>query len=72
MTVAVKADGSFEADSPVVALFRTHRRQPVFSLDVFSYDVSGDGQRFLIATKTDEANAAPLSVFLNWAYEMEK
>ena len=71
MAVAVKEEGSFEAGSPV-ALFQTHRRQPVSSLDVFSYDVSGDGQRFLIATKTDEANAALLSVFLNWAYEMEK
>jgi serine/threonine protein kinase len=29
-------------------------------LTVFSYDVSGDGQRFLINTKVDEANAAPL------------
>jgi hypothetical protein len=41
-------------------------------LDAFSYDVSGDGQRFLIATKVDEANAAPLSILLNWASEMEK
>jgi NADPH-dependent FMN reductase len=40
--------------------------------DLFSYDVSGDGQRFLIITKVDEANAAPLSVLLNWASEMEK
>jgi hypothetical protein len=37
-----------------------------------SYDVSSDGQRFLIATKLDEPNAAPLSVLLNWASEMEK
>jgi hypothetical protein len=34
--------------------------------------VRGDGQRFLIATKVDEANAAPLSITLNWASEMEK
>ncbi len=70
MAVAVKTGASFEAGSPV-ALFQTHRRQPVSSLDVFSYDVSGDGQRFLIATKVDEGNAAPLSVLLNWASEME-
>ncbi len=62
---------SFEAGTPV-ALFQTHRRQPVSALDVFSYDVSGDGQKFLILTKVDEANAAPLSVLLNWASEMEK
>jgi eukaryotic-like serine/threonine-protein kinase len=71
MAVAVKTGASFEAGSPA-ALFQTHRRQPVSSQDHFSYDVSGDGQRFLIATKVDEANAAPLSVLLNWASEMEK
>ena len=71
MAVAVTAGASFAAGSPV-ALFQTHRRQPVSSLDVFSYDVSGDGQKFLIDTKVDEATAAPLSVLLNWASEIEK
>jgi eukaryotic-like serine/threonine-protein kinase len=71
MGVAVTTGASFEAGPPV-ALFQTHRRQPVSTQDVFSYDVSGDGQRFLILTKVDEANAAPLSVLLNWASEMEK
>jgi Tol biopolymer transport system component len=71
MAVPVTTGASFKADSPVT-LFQTHRRQPVSVPDVFSYDVSGDGQRFLIITKVDEANAAPLSVFLNWASEMEK
>jgi Tol biopolymer transport system component len=71
MAVAVTAGPSFAAGSPVT-LFQTHRRQPVSSLDVSSYDVSGDGQRFLIDAKVDEANAAPLSVLLNWASEMEK
>jgi hypothetical protein len=71
MAVAVTTDASFKAGSPV-ALFQTHRRQPVSAQDVFSYDVSGDGQRFLINTKVDEANAAPLSVLLNWVSEMDK
>jgi Tol biopolymer transport system component len=71
MAVPVTAGASFKAGSPIT-LFQTHRRQPVSFLDVFSYDVSGDGKRFLIATKIDEANAAPLSVLLNWASEMEK
>jgi hypothetical protein len=53
-------------------LFQTHRRQPISAQDVFSYDVSADGQRFLIITKVDEANAAPLSVFLNWTSQIEK
>ncbi|MGB9075179.1 MAG: protein kinase [Terriglobales bacterium] len=71
MAVAVTTGASFKAGSPV-ALFQTHRRQPVSSQDDFSYDVSGDGQRFLIATKVDEAGAAPLSILLNWASGMGK
>ena len=71
MSVEVKTGASFENGSPV-ALFQTHRRRPISVLDVFSYDVSSDGRRFLIATKVDEGPAAPLSIFLNWASEMEK
>jgi Tol biopolymer transport system component len=71
MAATVKTGASFEAGSPV-ALFQTHRRQAISAQDFFSYDVSGDGPRFLILTKVDEANAAPLSVLLNWASEMEK
>jgi serine/threonine protein kinase/Tol biopolymer transport system component len=71
MAAAVTAGTSFEAGFPV-ALFQTHPRQPVSASDVFSYDVSGDGQRFLILSKVDEANPAPLSVLLNWASEIEK
>ena len=71
MAVSVSTGASFEAGTPV-ALFQTHRRQPMSSQDLFSYDVSSNGRRFLIATKLDEPNAAPLSVLLNWASEMEK
>jgi len=71
MSVEKKTGANFEAGSQV-ALFQTHRRRPISTLDVFSYDVSGDGQRFLIATKGDEGAAAPLSIFLNWASDMEK
>ncbi len=69
--VSVSAGSSFQAGTPV-PLFQTHRRQPMAAQDLFSYDVSNDEQRFLIATKLDEPNAAPLSVLLNWASEMEK
>jgi eukaryotic-like serine/threonine-protein kinase len=71
MALAVTAGAGFKADSPV-ALFQTHRRPPVSLPDAFSYDVSGDGQKFLILTKVDEANPAPLAITLNWASEMEK
>ena len=42
------------------------------AMDVDSYDVTGDGQRFLINTKVDEPNAGPLSIILNWASEMAR
>lgn len=71
MAVTVTTGASFEASSPA-ALFQTHQRQPVSAQAVFSYDVTGDGQRFLIATKVDEANAVAPSVLLNWASLMEK
>jgi Tol biopolymer transport system component len=71
MAVPLKTGDSFEA-GPAVALFQTHTRQPVSLWDAFSYDVSADGQRFLINTKVDDPNPAPLSIVLNWASEMEK
>jgi hypothetical protein len=71
MAVPVKTGSNFEAGSPV-ALFQTHLRQPISSMDLFSYDVTADGQKFLVNTRFDEPNAAPLSIILNWASEMER
>lgn len=71
MAAPVSTGASFEAGTPV-SLFQTRRRQPISSQDLLSYDVSADGQRFLIATQVDEANTAPLSVLLNWTSELEK
>ena len=71
MAVALAPGASFEAGSPL-ALFQTHRRQALSSQDFFSYDVSGDGQRFLIAPQMDEGTPAPLSVLLNWVAEVER
>lgn len=71
MAVPVKTGVSFEAGSPVT-LFQTRMRQPISAQDFFSYDVTADGQKFLINTKVDEPNAAPLSIILNWASELEK
>jgi eukaryotic-like serine/threonine-protein kinase len=71
MSMAVTPGAAFKAGSPVALFQTTHRRQPISAQDRFSYDVSGDGQRFLINTKIEEANVAPLSIHLNWASEME-
>jgi hypothetical protein len=71
MAVPVKMGTNFEAGPPVT-LFQTHTRQPISFMDAFSYDVTSDGQRFLINTRVDEPNAAPLSIVLNWASEVER
>ncbi len=71
MAATVGTGSNFEAGPPVT-LFQTQRRQPISAQDFFSYDVTADGQRFLINSKLDTPNAAPLSIILNWASEMPK
>jgi len=71
MATPVTATDHFDAGTPI-ALFETHRRQPISSQDVFSYDTSKDGNQFLIADKSEKVGAAPLSVYLNWTRELEK
>jgi eukaryotic-like serine/threonine-protein kinase len=71
MAVDVKTGAGFEAGPPNT-LFQTHPRQPISAMDFFSYDVTADGQKFLVNTKVDTSNSAPLSVILNWSSEMEK
>jgi eukaryotic-like serine/threonine-protein kinase len=68
--VPVKLGATFESGTPF-PLFQPRLRQPISALDVCSYDVSADGQRFLINTKVDAPSAAPLSVVLNWQKEIE-
>ena len=72
MTAVPVGTGSNFESGPPATLFQVHRRQPVSAMDFFSYDVMADGQKFLINTKVDEPNAAPLSIILNWASEMER
>jgi eukaryotic-like serine/threonine-protein kinase len=71
MAVSVKTSPNFESGTPQ-ELFQTHLRQSISANDLVSYDLSPDGQRFLINTKVNEPNATPLAVVLNWASEMEK
>ena len=59
------------ADTPML-LFQTHLRQPLSALDQVSYDVTADGQKFLLNSKSNFVNTTPVSVILNWVSEMEK
>jgi len=71
MAVDVKNSSGFEVGPPV-ALFPIHLRQPLSAMDFFSYDVTADGQKFLVNTKVDSSTSAPLSIILNWSSEIEK
>jgi eukaryotic-like serine/threonine-protein kinase len=71
MVVPVKLGAVFEA-GPAEVLFQTHARQLIGVMDVFSYDVSRDGQKFLINVKVDEPVPSPVSIVLNWASEAER
>ena len=71
MVSSVNTSAGFIAGLPS-SLFQTHPRQAVSAMDFFSYDVSQDGQKFLVNTKVESTNTAPLSVILNWRAEVEK
>ncbi len=65
MAIEVKEGPSFEAGTAKV-LFQTRRREQISSTDLFSYDVSADGERFLVNTDAGEATSFTLTLVLNW------
>jgi serine/threonine protein kinase/Tol biopolymer transport system component len=71
MAVPVTAGANFEARTPV-ALFQAAPRQAIPIYDLFVYDVSRDGQRFLINTQVKQAESAPMSIVLNWTAKLNK
>jgi len=71
MAVPVTTGANFEARTPT-ALFQAAPRQPIPIYDLFVYDVSRDGQRFLINTQVKQAESAPMSIVLNWTAKLNK
>ena len=71
MAVPVATRVEFENGTPV-ALFRATPRQPIPIFDLFVYDVSRDGQRFLIITPVKQTESTPMSIVLNWAAKLNK
>ena len=71
MAAPVTSGANFDAGMPI-ALFQATPRQPVALQDFFVYDVSRDGQRFLINTPVKQAETKPMSVVLNWAAKVNK
>jgi Tol biopolymer transport system component len=71
MAAAVDTKTEFDSGTPTV-LFQTDPRERVATTEVIIYDVSRDGQRFLINTNYNNGSAHPMSVVLNWKSEMKK
>ncbi len=67
MAVDVKADSGFEASTPSV-LFDVKLK----SGTGWKYDISPDGQRFLVNTVIGEVKANPITLVLNWAAEIKE
>jgi Tol biopolymer transport system component len=68
MAVPVKTGANFDAGTPT-ALFQANPRELVATSEQFSYDVSRDGQKFLINTQL-KTGMAPMSVVLNWSAKL--
>jgi len=71
MAAPVTTGSNFDLGT-AIALFQTSPRQPVSFNDRFVYDVSQDGQRFLINTPVKQAETTPMSIILNWPAKLRK
>jgi Tol biopolymer transport system component len=66
MAVPVNGETTFATGQPV-SLFQIHGRAPISSTDVFAYDVSKDGKRFLVNRYVKPEHVPPLTILLNAA-----
>jgi eukaryotic-like serine/threonine-protein kinase len=72
MTAApVSVESTFSAGTPL-PLFQVRGRAHVSSTDLFTYDVSKDGQRFLVNRYLKPDHPLPLTIVLNATAEAEK
>jgi eukaryotic-like serine/threonine-protein kinase len=71
VAVPVSVGAHFDAGAPIV-LFQAHARELFATSEQVSYDVTKDGQRFLINTQVKNVDTHPMSVILNWDAELKK
>jgi hypothetical protein len=62
--VPVSSAEGFSSGTPT-PLFQIHARAPVSTTDLFTYDVTPDGQRFLVNRYVKPDHIAPLTILLN-------
>ncbi len=71
MAVPVNSEGTFSTGTPA-PLFQIHRRAPISSTDIFTYDVTKDGKRFLVNRYVKPARIMPLTIVLNASTKSQK
>jgi Tol biopolymer transport system component len=71
VAVPVKEGANFDPGTPV-ALFQANQRARVATSEQVEYDVTQDGQRFLINTHVSSGEIQPMTVVLNWDAELKK
>ena len=73
MLTAVPVNGkdTFSTGAPL-PLFQVSARAPISSTDIFTYDVSKDGTRFLVNRYLKPEHIAPLNIVLNAGAEGQK
>jgi eukaryotic-like serine/threonine-protein kinase len=71
VAVPVKEGASFSSGAPA-ALFQANQREPVATSEQVAYDVTRNGQRFLINTYVKNGKIQPMTVVLNWDAESKK
>lgn len=70
MAVPVNGGASFSSGQPE-PLFQMHGRAAISSTDIFSYDVTRDGKRFLVNRYVKPDHVAPVTILLHAAGEAE-
>jgi hypothetical protein len=71
MAAPVSEGANFDAGAPIV-LFQANPREAAATSEQAFYDVSRDGQRFLINTEVRQAEVEPMSIVLNWAAKLNQ
>jgi eukaryotic-like serine/threonine-protein kinase len=62
--VPINPEGTFSTGAPT-SLFQFHGRAAISSTDVYSYDVTKDGKRFLVNRYVKPERITPLTIMLN-------
>jgi eukaryotic-like serine/threonine-protein kinase len=71
MAAPVTTGANFDAGTPV-ALFQADPREQVATSEQLNYDVSKDGQRFLVNTQIKKGGTTPMSVVQNWGAKLSR